>query len=83
MMAYIGHYIKSQINFLLLSKDIQKNPDLIADLFTLIYVVEALIQLKGMDIAVKISISIVLTYLIARQIIHTIRFNKWINKIIG
>jgi hypothetical protein len=41
-----SHYIKSVINFLVLSKDIQKSPDLISDMFIMLYLVEEVFRFK-------------------------------------
>lgn len=42
--AYLASYIKSTVNFIVVNKEVQKNPELIADLFTYIRFFEEAIK---------------------------------------
>lgn len=42
--AYLASYIKSTVNFIVINKEVQKNPELIADLFTYIRFFEEAIK---------------------------------------
>jgi len=42
--GYISHYIKSTMNFIMINKEVNKNPEIIADLFTYIVFFEELIK---------------------------------------
>jgi hypothetical protein len=42
--AYIANYIKSTINFIMINKEVSKNPELVADLFTYIRYLEECIK---------------------------------------
>ena len=42
--AYIANYIKSTINFIMINKEVSKNPEMIADLFTYIRFLEECIK---------------------------------------
>jgi len=41
-LGYVSHYIKSTMNKWILSKDVQKNPEMVADTFTFIAFYEEL-----------------------------------------
>jgi|JI6StandDraft_1071083.scaffolds.fasta_scaffold13888_2 hypothetical protein len=43
-LGYISHYIKSTMNFIMINKEVNKNPEIIADLFTYIVFFEELIK---------------------------------------
>lgn len=44
--SYLGHYVKATVNFLLLTREIQKNPEQIGDFFALLYVIEEVFRYK-------------------------------------
>ena len=42
--AYIANYIKSTINFIMINKEVNRNPEIVADLFTYIRFLEECIK---------------------------------------